>query len=166
MSRKKPIDAIDVKILNLLQEDGRMSNKDLARTLGLSEGPTLTRVNNLRSKGVIETRSLINLDKLGITFKTLMEITIPSNRVEEFSTDVLSILGLLTCMQLRRELLVESSHTTFMLHTAHISKAAFLDDLKAFVSRLEYSIDYRIYEVSQYVKKSPTIVLSSEMFNK
>ena len=41
------MDKIDREILRHLQEDGRMSNLDLARTVGLSPTPTLRRVRQL-----------------------------------------------------------------------------------------------------------------------
>jgi len=41
------LDAFDLKILNLLQEDGRLSNVDLANRIGLSPSPCLRRVKRL-----------------------------------------------------------------------------------------------------------------------
>ena len=51
---KKPkIDSTDVRILSMLRNDGRMTNKSMAKEIGLSEPSTLTRVNNLLSRGFI-----------------------------------------------------------------------------------------------------------------
>src|ERR1051325_4749808 len=47
------LDALDRKILNLLQEDGRMSLADLAAKVGLSPSPCLRRVRMLERAGVI-----------------------------------------------------------------------------------------------------------------
>lgn len=47
------LDPTDRKILAALQANGRMSNTDLARKVGLSESPCLRRVRNLESDGVI-----------------------------------------------------------------------------------------------------------------
>ncbi|MBV8840861.1 MAG: winged helix-turn-helix transcriptional regulator, partial [Alphaproteobacteria bacterium] len=47
------LDAIDRKILSLLQEDGRMSIADLAAKVGLSPSPCLRRVRLLEEAGVI-----------------------------------------------------------------------------------------------------------------
>ena len=38
------LDAIDRQILELLQQDGRLTNLDLARQIGLTPAPTLARV--------------------------------------------------------------------------------------------------------------------------
>lgn len=53
MSRVK-LDAIDRHILKALQEDGRISNVDLAREIGISAPPCLRRVRALREAGFIE----------------------------------------------------------------------------------------------------------------
>ena len=47
------LDAIDRKILSLLQDDGRMSLADLAEKVGLSSSPCLRRVRLLENAGVI-----------------------------------------------------------------------------------------------------------------
>ena len=47
------IDRIDRRILALLQEDGRMTNVDLAERVGLTAPPCLRRVRSLEQSGVI-----------------------------------------------------------------------------------------------------------------
>lgn len=48
------LDRLDRAILRLLQEDGRLSNVDLARHVGLSPSPCLRRVKALEQRGYIE----------------------------------------------------------------------------------------------------------------
>lgn len=47
------MDAIDRRILNTLQVEGRISNVDLAERVGLSPSPCLRRVHLLEERGVI-----------------------------------------------------------------------------------------------------------------
>ena len=47
------IDAIDRRILSELQEDGRMTNVELARRAGISAPPCLRRVRRLEEAGII-----------------------------------------------------------------------------------------------------------------
>src|SRR5690606_2238376 len=47
------LDAIDRRILAALQEDGRLSNVELARQVNLSPSPCLARVKALEKKGFI-----------------------------------------------------------------------------------------------------------------
>jgi len=64
---KMKLDAIDRKILTALQEDGRLTNVELADRVGLSPSPTLRRVKLLEEAGVIRgyrvvlNRALVNL---------------------------------------------------------------------------------------------------------
>jgi Lrp/AsnC family leucine-responsive transcriptional regulator len=48
-----PLDRIDLRILDVLQEDNQLTNLDLAARVGLSPPPCLRRVRRLRALGVI-----------------------------------------------------------------------------------------------------------------
>ena len=48
------IDAIDRRILKLLQDDGRMTNVDVAARVGLTAPPSLRRIRALEEAGVIQ----------------------------------------------------------------------------------------------------------------
>ncbi|MEP0451424.1 MAG: winged helix-turn-helix transcriptional regulator, partial [Roseibium sp.] len=50
---KARLDAIDWHILKELQEDGRMTNVELARRVGISAPPCLRRVRALEEAGLI-----------------------------------------------------------------------------------------------------------------
>lgn len=61
------IDPIDAKILQALERDGRQSNTDLARTVGLSASACLRRVQELERSGVIKGyRAVLDREALGI----------------------------------------------------------------------------------------------------
>ena len=47
------LDAIDRKMLRLLQQDGRITNADLARQVALSESACLRRLRALEAAGVV-----------------------------------------------------------------------------------------------------------------
>lgn len=51
--RKYKLDGIDRQILHDLQADGRMSNVDLAKRVGISAPPCLRRVKTLEDKAII-----------------------------------------------------------------------------------------------------------------
>lgn len=48
------LDGIDKRILHELQQNGRLTNQELADRVGLSPSPCLRRVRHLEQKGVIE----------------------------------------------------------------------------------------------------------------
>lgn len=70
------IDAIDLKILTLLQEDGRISNLDLAGRVFLSPSSCLRRVRLLEESGMISRYSAV-LDPiaLGLEVDAFVQVT-------------------------------------------------------------------------------------------
>jgi DNA-binding Lrp family transcriptional regulator len=64
---KADLDAIDWKILKELQGDGRMTNVELSRRVGISAPPCLRRVKRLEDAGIIRGyRALLNTSELGL----------------------------------------------------------------------------------------------------
>jgi DNA-binding Lrp family transcriptional regulator len=60
------LDAIDIKILRELQQDGRMTNVELADRVGISAPPCLRRVRKLEEAGILEGyHAMLNSPKLG-----------------------------------------------------------------------------------------------------
>lgn len=60
------LDNIDRRILNALQEDGRLQNTELAKLVGLSPSPCLRRVRLLEEAGIIDRYvALLNPAKVG-----------------------------------------------------------------------------------------------------
>ena len=69
------IDAIDDKILRSLERDGRISNADLAKAVGLSASACLRRVQELERTGVIKGyRAVIDREKLGVAFTAYVTV--------------------------------------------------------------------------------------------
>jgi Lrp/AsnC family leucine-responsive transcriptional regulator len=69
------LDAIDWKILGLLQADARISNVDLAGKVGLSPSPCLNRVRALEKSGYIS-RYVTLLDPLAVGLKVSVFIQV------------------------------------------------------------------------------------------
>lgn len=62
----KPLDYIDLEILNILQEDCSVSVKDVAEKVGLSFTPTYERIKSLKSRHIIDKNvAIINREKIG-----------------------------------------------------------------------------------------------------
>ena len=68
-------DKIDKKILNILQENGRITNADLASRVGLSPPPMLERVKKLEKNGVI-TKYVALLDPKKIDKSTIIFVSL------------------------------------------------------------------------------------------
>ncbi len=86
------LDNIDRRILDVLQDDGRISNVALAKTVGLSPTPCLERVKRLEEQGYITGYyAKVSADKLGAAMLVFVEITLTKTATdifEEFSKAV------------------------------------------------------------------------------
>jgi len=72
-----PLDAIDVRILEELQVDGRLSNVALADAVGLSPSPCLRRVKRLEDAGVISGyRAVVDRERVGLDMTVFVEVTV------------------------------------------------------------------------------------------
>ncbi|WP_420476430.1 Lrp/AsnC family transcriptional regulator [Noviherbaspirillum sp. ST9] len=70
------LDHVDLKILTLLQEDGRMSNQELAERVFLSPSSCLRRVRLLEENGVIGRYSaVLDTAALGLEVDAFVQIT-------------------------------------------------------------------------------------------
>lgn len=71
------MDAIDLRILERLQQDARISNVELARAVNLSPSPCLARVRALEEDGTIARYvTLLDAKKIGITVSVLVQVTL------------------------------------------------------------------------------------------
>lgn len=69
------MDAIDRKILDLLQRDATLAIADIAGRVGLSQTPCWKRIQKLEAQGVIERRvALLNPEKLGLGLTVFVSI--------------------------------------------------------------------------------------------
>lgn len=74
------LDAIDCKILEVLQQDGRISNVDLATAVQLSAPQCFRRVRALEERGVVRGyRALVNPEALGLGVTAFVSLSIESS---------------------------------------------------------------------------------------
>ena len=79
------IDRFDRLILQTLQEDGRISNQDLADRIGLSPSPCLRRVRALEEAGIVKGyRALLDAKALGYSLMALIYISMDMHTPERF----------------------------------------------------------------------------------
>ena len=77
------LDSIDLKILAELQNDGALSNIELARRIHLSPSPCLARVRALEAAGVIDRYvALTNAAALGLGLNVFINISLKSQSKE------------------------------------------------------------------------------------
>lgn len=80
------LDRIDRQILDVLQQEGRINNQDLADRVGLSPSPCLRRVRALEDSGLIQGyRALLDAKKLGLNLMALVHISMDVHTPERFA---------------------------------------------------------------------------------
>ena len=101
MSETRAIDAKDRQIIRALQQDGRLSNLDLAERVNLSPSPCLRRVRLLEEAGVIRGyRADVNPRAMGLRITAFLRITLARHdreAVARFETRVREIDEILDC---------------------------------------------------------------------
>jgi len=123
------LDAVDWKILAELQADGRMTNVELAKRVGISAPPCLRRVRALEDAGVIKGyRTLLDESSLGY------EITIFAmvNLTSQAGADLSSFENYVKRQPLVRECWMLSGDIDFVLKCV----ARDLRSFQAFVAEL------------------------------
>jgi len=96
------LDRFDRQILQVLQQDGRISNQDLADRIGLSPSPCLRRVRALEDAGIVTGyRALLDAKSLGYTLMALIYISMDMHtpeRFENFEKEINQIGEILECL--------------------------------------------------------------------
>lgn len=98
---KTELDAIDCRIIDALQADGRLSNVDLAHRVGLSPSPCLRRVNRLERDGYIETyRAMLERRLIGLGLTVFVGVKIDGHaddRATVFEAAVVAMPEVIAC---------------------------------------------------------------------
>ena len=77
------LDRIDCKILEILQQEGDISNLDLAKRVALSASPCARRVKQLSDAGFISGYvALLDAKKLGLDLHVILQVGLSTHRAE------------------------------------------------------------------------------------
>ena len=98
----QPLDAIDAKILDLIQKNAALSVAEIADRVGLSSSPCWRRIKRMEEAGIIKKRvTLLDRDTLGLGFEVVasVKLALPSKEnLEKFETLVAKWAEVLECM--------------------------------------------------------------------
>ncbi len=98
---RSDIDAIDAKILALLQDDASLSVADIAAKVGLSSSPCWRRIKRLEEDGIITTSvTILNRELLGLNFEVFVAVKLDRptrTHLREFEAIVRELPEVLEC---------------------------------------------------------------------
>jgi Lrp/AsnC family transcriptional regulator, leucine-responsive regulatory protein len=97
------IDKTDLKILKIIQEDGRITNLQLSTQIGLSPAPTLERVRKLEKHGIVDSyHASVNADNMGLGIKAVIQVSLVrqlDNALQNFKRQIMEIDEVVECVQ-------------------------------------------------------------------
>ena len=95
------LDRTDRRILDLMQKNGRISNLELADSVGLSPTPCSRRVKRLEESGIIDRHvTLLNQSHLGLKLTAIIGISMDRHtpeRFENFESKVAEFSEVIKC---------------------------------------------------------------------
>jgi Lrp/AsnC family transcriptional regulator, leucine-responsive regulatory protein len=107
VSVRAHIDDIDLQLLGILQGDGRITNADLAKRVGLSPPSVLQRVRNLEKLGLVKGyHAILDAERLGLKITALVMINLSLHQeqpIERFRRSVNEIPEVLECYHVSGE---------------------------------------------------------------
>ena len=129
------LDRFDREILAVLQQDGRISNQDLADRIGLSPSPCLRRVRTLEESGLITGyRAMLDAKKLGLSLMALIGISMDQHTPERFAnleSSIAEIPEILEC------LLITGQQSDYQLKVVVRDMDAYQDLLLNKITRIQ-----------------------------
>lgn len=150
-NQNKTIDRIDRNILDELQKNGRLSNVELSKRVGLSPTPCLERVKRLESESYITGyKAMLNPQLLDAALLVLVEITLTKTSPDVFD-DFSKAVGELDVIQ---ECHLVSGNFDFLLKTRVKDMKAYRDLLGDTLLRLPSVSESRTYVVMEEVKST------------
>ncbi|KHJ39686.1 MULTISPECIES: Lrp/AsnC family transcriptional regulator [Pedobacter] len=150
------LDKIDLNILKIMQENGRITNLQLSQMIGLSPAPTLERVRKLEHSGYIKSyHALVDEEKLGLGIKTFIQVSLDfhqNDTITVFLEEVNAIKEITECHHV-------TGQCDFILK-------AYVKDIKAYeqlimqkISRISVVKTFQTMMIMSTSKKEPIIPL-------
>lgn len=146
------LDSIDFKILKKLQENGKITNLQLSKEIGLSPAPTLERVKKLENNGFIESyHALVNEEKLELGITAFMQISLirqRDNAINDFLTQIEKIDEVMECYNV-------TGQADYLLKII-------VKDIKHF----DYLVKEKLSPIEQILNMQSMIVINRDKYSK
>ncbi len=151
---KFKLDNIDRNILKILQKDGRITNSQLSKDIGLSPAPTLERVKKLEQIGYIKSyHAVLDKEKLGLGVTTFVMVSLKQHNKDTIDKFIESINTL--------EEVIECHHTTgtgdFMLKVVSEDISRYQKLMLEEISNIEVIADMQSMVILSTFKDSKAV---------
>ncbi len=93
-NRRRTIDPLDCRMIQLLQKDGRISHTEIAKTIGISEATVRTRLQRLIREEFIQIVAVSNPLKLGFEVVGTIRIHVDIKKMDRIVRELKNISAL------------------------------------------------------------------------
>ncbi|MFT6406704.1 MAG: Lrp/AsnC family leucine-responsive transcriptional regulator [Arenicella sp.] len=98
LEKNYSLDGVDVRMLTILQTDGRISIRELAQTINMSAPSITERLRRLQSRGIIRNFSVdLDLSILGYPLQAIVRIKPRPGKLKEVETMIENQLRFVSC---------------------------------------------------------------------
>jgi Lrp/AsnC family transcriptional regulator for asnA, asnC and gidA len=94
--RERKVDELDLKLMRLLSQDGRMTNRKLADALGSTEPTIRARIRRLREEGIMRVVAVTDMAAAGYDFYVLLWIHVEGRPVRDVANDIAELPSVFT----------------------------------------------------------------------
>ena len=154
----KALDAIDQRILDELQRNGRLSIVELASRVHLTKTPCSERVKRLEKSGVIQSyRAVLNPARVGMNHVTVVHVSLvqtSDNSLEEFNEAVRDVPEVQSCLMI-------AGQFDYMLKVRTRDITHFRELLGEKISKLPGVMQTHSYAVMETVKDTTWIEMTN-----
>ncbi|MCG6909338.1 MAG: Lrp/AsnC family transcriptional regulator [Deltaproteobacteria bacterium] len=142
---EKRIDATDMRIIRLLQQNGRMSNTDIAKKAGISETTVRYRLQRLTKEEFIQIVAMVNPLKLGFGIEGSIRIKADIKAIHKIAEKLKAIDSLYF---VARSMGVYDFETEY-----YVKSSTELKTLIDTINAIEGVLDTEVSTVLDYVKE-------------
>lgn len=82
------MDELDVGVVRLLEQDGRMSHSEIARRLGVSEGAIRQRLKRLIAGRMLRIQPVLNMERFGEWHLAIIGLNIEGRQLEQCADQI------------------------------------------------------------------------------
>ena len=138
------MDNVDFKIISYLGENSRLSNREIARRIGIAEGTVRNRIDRLTNDDVLHMTSLINIEKIPDVYLSFVGVKIDGRHLTECAASIDKLPSVLTTMivtgryDLFAIVLAQSHKTLVDFVTDQLSKVPGVRDSETYVVLRNY----------------------------
>mgnify|MGYP001554905785 CR=1 FL=1 len=151
-------DATDIKILTLLQENGRITNSKLAKETGISPPAMSERVKRLEASGVIDRyAAILDRQKAGFGLLAIINVSLSLHQISNLNTvkdQLVQLDEVLECYQMTGDI-------DFLLKVATKDMASYTDFVNARLSGIPGIQKLKTSFVLDTLKSATALTLSN-----